>query len=196
MFNLRYWTRYLQHRFAGKTRHGTHSPFVYRLVDEVIYDFSKKIVYQDTEQNLKRHSAEKNISPRLARLIYRLVAERQPERIVILGEDQNIAPYLWAAAPNAKIYNQKDHTAEAALDFAFINTRSYVDAKHFFYWCLDKVNSSTMLIYNGIYRTKGTEKAWAEIKTQPQVTVTVDLFWIGLVFFKKGQAKEDFKIRF
>jgi len=40
------------------------------------------------------------------------------------------------------------------------------------------------------------KEAWAQIKAHPQVTVTVDLFWIGLVFFRKGQEKEDFKIRF
>ncbi|RZJ82878.1 MAG: SAM-dependent methyltransferase, partial [Chryseobacterium sp.] len=27
-------------------------------------------------------------------------------------------------------------------------------------------------------------------------TVTNDLFWIGLVYFKKGQAKEHFKLKF
>jgi hypothetical protein len=46
-----------------------------------------------------------------------------------------------------------------------------------------------------IYRSKGMKEAWAEIKAHPQVTVTVDLFWIGLVFFRKGQEKEGFKIR-
>jgi hypothetical protein len=39
------------------------------------------------------------------------------------------------------------------------------------------------------------KEAWAAIKTHPQVTVTVDLFWIGLVFFKKGQVKEDFLVK-
>jgi hypothetical protein len=39
------------------------------------------------------------------------------------------------------------------------------------------------------------KEAWEIIKVHPQVTVTVDLFWIGLVYFKKGQVKEDFLIR-
>jgi len=52
-----------------------------------------------------------------------------------------------------------------------------------------------MLIFDDIYWSEGMKEAWAEIKVHPQVKVTIDLFWIGLVFFKSGQAKEDFKIK-
>jgi hypothetical protein len=40
------------------------------------------------------------------------------------------------------------------------------------------------------------KQAWEQIKEHPKVSVTIDLFWIGLVFFKEGQAKEHFKVRF
>jgi hypothetical protein len=52
-----------------------------------------------------------------------------------------------------------------------------------------------MLIFDDIYWSEGMKQAWAQIKAHPDVTATVDLYWIGLVFFKTGQAKEDFKIR-
>jgi len=38
--------------------------------------------------------------------------------------------------------------------------------------------------------------AWKEIKAHPKVTITIDLFWIGLVFFKSGRVKEDFLVKF
>ena len=50
MFNLRFAKDYLLYRLKAKTRHGTHSPFVYRLVDKVIYDFSAKKVYPEVEK--------------------------------------------------------------------------------------------------------------------------------------------------
>jgi hypothetical protein len=53
MFNWRIVKNYLLHRFKAKSRHGVHSPFVYRLVDEVIYDFRPKKVYSDIE-NLRK----------------------------------------------------------------------------------------------------------------------------------------------
>ncbi|MBL7882976.1 MAG: class I SAM-dependent methyltransferase, partial [Bacteroidia bacterium] len=39
-------------------------------------------------------------------------------------------------------------------------------------------------------------EAWEEIKRHPKVTVTIDLFFIGLVFFRKEQAKQHFIIKF
>ena len=38
------------------------------------------------------------------------------------------------------------------------------------------------------------QEAWEEIKKHPQVSVTVDLFFWGLVFFRKEQEKENFII--
>ena len=45
---------YIKHRLTAKSRHGTHSPFVYKLTDEVIYDFSAKKVYDDIEKQRKK----------------------------------------------------------------------------------------------------------------------------------------------
>jgi hypothetical protein len=41
------------------------------------------------------------------------------------------------------------------------------------------------------------EEAWKEIQQHPAVTLSIDLFFIGLVFFKKDfKAKQHFVIRF
>jgi hypothetical protein len=39
------------------------------------------------------------------------------------------------------------------------------------------------------------EKAWEEIKNHPKVTVTIDTFQWGIVFFRYEQLKEHFVIR-
>jgi hypothetical protein len=39
------------------------------------------------------------------------------------------------------------------------------------------------------------EEAWETIKNHPKVTVTIDTFQWGLVFFRKEQPKEHFVIR-
>src|SRR5579862_6370092 len=53
MLNFRFAKDYLLHRFKAKNRHGVHSPFVYRLVDEIIYDNDAKKVYLEIE-NLRK----------------------------------------------------------------------------------------------------------------------------------------------
>jgi predicted O-methyltransferase YrrM len=84
-----------------------------------------------------------------------------------------------------------------SLDFVFVDGNHKKDATlNYFNWCLPKVNEDTVLIFDDIYWSKGMEEAWIEIKNNPQVSVTVDLFWIGLVYFRKGQEKEHFRIKF
>jgi hypothetical protein len=38
--------------------------------------------------------------------------------------------------------------------------------------------------------------AWEEIKTHPKVTTTIDLFFMGVVFFNSELSKEDFVLKF
>ncbi len=261
MLNFRFAKDYLLHQFKGKTRHGTHSPFVYRLLDNVIYDFSPKKVYDEVESirnallsderiiNLTdlgagshvNNSRQKKVSeiaenalkpPKLAQLLYRLAADLQPENIIELGTCLGTTSlYLQKAAPKAKLYTLEGcpETAVIAaeifkkagethieqvignfddtlpdviskldkLDFVFVDGNHQKEATlKYFEWCLPKVHENTLLIFDDIYWSEGMKEAWSEIKAHPQVTVTIDLFWIGLVYFKKGQVKDGFIIRF
>ena len=84
----------------------------------------------------------------------------------------------------------------AELDFVFVDGNHQKDATlKYFDWCLPKVHENSLLIFDDIYWSEGMKEAWNEIKAYPRVTATIDLFWIGLVFFKGGRVKEDFLIR-
>jgi len=254
-------TDYLKHRLTARTRHGTHSPFVYKLADEVIYDFNDKSEYKNIEQQRKKLFSDESIitvtdlgagshlnknrtkkvsqiaknalkSPRLAKLIYRLAKETRPKTAIELGTCLGITTsYLSTACPDAEVITIEGcpQTAEVAkknfndlalnnielhvgnfdgilpdiiarqpsLDFVYIDGNHRKDATlNYFKWCLPKVTEDSLLIFDDIYWSGGMKEAWAEIKNHPDVTVTVDLFWIGLVYFKKGQAKEHFKLKF
>ena len=86
---------------------------------------------------------------------------------------------------------------QSKLDFVFIDGNHRKDATlNYFNLCLPKVHEDSVIIFDDIYWSKGMAQAWEHIKAHPDVSVTIDLFWIGLVFFRSGQAKQDFKIRF
>jgi len=187
------------HRIRAKNRHGLHSPFVYRLVDKVFYDYDTKKVYLEIEKKNKdlfgtQNSANSSINTlKINRLLYRLVADIKPANLVLLG---HITPatklYLQKAAPAAKVYSGISNVPEK-LNFVLVNDGDKI--LQYFEDCLPKTDENSVLIFNNIYGSEELKKAWQQIKAHPQVTVTIDLFWLGLVFFRKGQAKEDFLIK-
>ena len=60
---------------------------------------------------------------------------------------------------------------------------------------LSMINNNSFWIFDDIYWSKEMQEAWLEIKNHPKVTVTIDVFHFGIVFFREEQAKEHFKIR-
>jgi predicted O-methyltransferase YrrM len=59
-----------------------------------------------------------------------------------------------------------------------------------------KSESNIIIVLDDINWSGGMREAWQEIKSDPRVTVTVDLFFMGIVFFKKGIQKQNFVIRY
>lgn len=65
----------------------------------------------------------------------------------------------------------------------------------YFNLLLPKTHNDTVFIFDDIYWSKGMTEAWQAIKNHPKVTVTIDTFQYGFVFFRQEQAKEHFTIR-
>ena len=65
----------------------------------------------------------------------------------------------------------------------------------YFETLLNTANNNSVFIFNDIYWSKGMTEAWEAIKKHPKVTVTIDTFFWGFVFFRKEQPKEHFIIR-
>ncbi len=85
-----------------------------------------------------------------------------------------------------------------SLDFAFIdgNHRKEPTIRYFHQMML-KADESSVFVFDDIHWSEEMESAWEEIKNDPRVTLTIDLFFIGIVFFRKEQkARQHFSIRF
>jgi len=56
---------------------------------------------------------------------------------------------------------------------------------------------SAALIFDDIHWSEDMEAAWATIKNDPRVYLTIDLFFIGIVFLREEfKVKQDFTIRY
>lgn len=84
---------------------------------------------------------------------------------------------------------------------SFIPDCIYIDGNHnkedtlnYFHKLLHQVHNDTVLIFDDIYWSKDMTKAWKEIADHPKVTVSIDTFYWGLIFFRKEQEKQSFTI--
>ncbi|MEJ7676870.1 MAG: hypothetical protein WKG06_03130 [Segetibacter sp.] len=62
---------------------------------------------------------------------------------------------------------------------------------------LEKAIESSVFIFDDIHWSKEMEEAWKYIQQHSAVTLTIDLFFIGIVFFRREQkVPQHFVIRF
>lgn len=83
------------------------------------------------------------------------------------------------------------------LDFVYFDGNHRKEATlNYFKQCLRKVHNDTIFYFDDIHWSTGMEEAWEIIKAKPEVTLTIDLFFSGIVFFRKELSKQDFVVRF
>ena len=78
----------------------------------------------------------------------------------------------------------------------------FIDGDHngertlgYFNSLLHNVHNDSIIIFDDIYWSKDMTKAWQKIIANEKVTVSIDTFQWGMVFFRKEQPKQHFVIR-
>jgi predicted O-methyltransferase YrrM len=82
---------------------------------------------------------------------------------------------------NQLIYFDGNHSKKATLEY--------------FELLLPTITNETVWIFDDIHWSAEMEEAWEIIKNNPKVTVSIDTFQWGLVFFRYEQPKQHFIIR-
>jgi len=81
---------------------------------------------------------------------------------------------------------------------------AYVDGNHrytptinYFRQILPKMHAGSILVFDDIHWSREMEQAWKEICNHPDVKYTIDVFFLGFVFFRdEFKVKQNFSIRF
>lgn len=83
-------------------------------------------------------------------------------------------------------------------DFCFIDGNHRQEpTERYFNQILPSLNNDSILIFDDIHWSPGMEAAWQTICQHEQVRCTIDLFFIGIVLFRKEfREKQHFSIRF
>lgn len=80
----------------------------------------------------------------------------------------------------------------------------FIDGNHrmeptlrYFNQIIENCKSDSIVIFDDIHWSRGMEKAWQTVKDDDRVKCTIDLFFIGIVLFRKEfKEKQHFSIRF
>ncbi len=83
------------------------------------------------------------------------------------------------------------------LDFVFFDgNHTEKSTLNYFNQCLSKTHNNTIFVFDDIYWSEGMTKAWEKIKNHHKVTTTIDVFQMGIVFFKKELPKQHHIIKY
>ena len=83
------------------------------------------------------------------------------------------------------------------LDLAFIDGHHAKEPTlEYFEQCLAKAHNDTVFVFDDIHWSRGMEEAWEMIKAHERVTVTIDLYNMGLVFLRREQVPQHFVLRY
>jgi predicted O-methyltransferase YrrM len=75
-----------------------------------------------------------------------------------------------------------DHTLQSTLDY--------------FGQMLPLCHAKSVLIFDDIHWSREMEDAWQKISADQRVTLSVDLFFMGIVFFDPALSKQHFMVRY
>ncbi|WP_164108808.1 MULTISPECIES: hypothetical protein [Sphingobacterium] len=147
---MRYFWKGVIHFLTSNSRHGTHSPFVYKLADEAIYAKSKK------------HA----------------VGSKQDELLM------DVADYFEVTYVQSNL--------DLGADRALIVEKSTMNVEEL----AVLVREFKYLVIPNIYKDRTIRQTWHLVCQDPRFIVCIDLFYYGLVFYRREQPKEFFKLRF
>ncbi len=85
-----------------------------------------------------------------------------------------------------------------AFDFVFVDGNHQEEATiRYFNLLLPHLHENSVLIFDDIHWSKGMLSAWQQIQQTEAVTLSIDLFYFGIVFFKKEfMVKQHFVLSY
>lgn len=96
-----------------------------------------------------------------------------------------------------------DDTLTARLQYMNSIDLAYIDANHrfeptlrYFEAILSKCHEKSLIVLDDIHWSKEMNEAWHDIKQRPEVSVSIDLFEGGLLFFDSNLTKGDYVLKF
>jgi len=151
---------------SATNQHGVHSPFVYNFLTKGLYRKGNK-TFSPTEN-----------------VLVKSISYFSYQNIGMITNSNELKTRL-------NFFFENLEFTTLPFDLIYVNAQS----KPFKNIGKEYIHNETMLIVDGIYQSRERTRMWNELKKQDYIRVTIDTYHCGIIFFRKEQVKEHFKIR-
>jgi len=159
---------YLKFLTKATNQHGVHSPFVYDLITKCLYS---KASYKGSK---------------VKKCLLKCIAYFNATHISVPQKGYGIWEELKAQRPSLLF-------KEGNIDVIAVDLTLPYESKDLM--LSSKIHNNTFIFLEGLYKTKKSQQKWEALKALTDYTVSIDLYSCGLLFFRKEQGKQHFRIR-
>ncbi|WP_298472502.1 hypothetical protein [uncultured Maribacter sp.] len=148
-------------------QHGVHSPFVYSYVTKCLY------------------SKKKYASTKSADVLLKSIDYFKIKSLKINSESELYKHQIKKRFPGL---NTNTSTYDAIYMNDCLTWDKEIEKK--------EIKNTSWVFIKSIHHSKESSSQWNNIIALDEVTVSIDLFYCGVLFFRREQEKEHFKIRY
>lgn len=85
--------------------------------------------------------------------------------------------------------------ATGLVDFLLLDAHHALEPTlTYFETCLPYLHNDSAVVVDDIYWSEGMTTAWETLKSHPKVTLSLDFYHFGVLFFRKEQVKQHFRL--
>ena len=187
----------LIYRYRHNRGFGVQSPYAFHFVTAVVAEKHSFYAYP----SINRAAAKCGCKAARARLLFRVANYARPHSIIMCEPNEAAVCALTMARPSAPAFvlDASQHNISSALGYEQSLGLLYVGASKNYAavvkQAMEHASSSSIIIVDGIHRSREKRNWWQRVKQNPAVVVTFDLYSVGILFFDKNYRKQHYTLK-
>ena len=189
----------LIYRYRHNRGYGVQSPYAFHFVTGVLAEKHPYYAYPAINSAAKKCGYK----AALARMLFRIANYANPQNIIMCAPCEAVACAVTMACPSVGVSLLSGNDASSQMATAFEQGEAlgllYVGDSPAYAsvveQALEHVSSSSVIIVDGIHRTREKEEWWHGVKQNDAVAVTFDLYSMGVLFFDKSYKKQHYTLK-
>lgn len=200
--------------------HGIHSPFVFSLINDVIEEKLPYYAFQDIQDYLIKFGNITDRKIKINKLIFRLVNRFSPVKVLEIGATHGIST-LYLTASSQKIrcisvgvtneikklheyWSPKIEYVESLYQKE-LSTQDFIHLKigekeqdllYLETFLINHIDLKSVVVIDGIRKNKKNREFWKNLISNNKVIVSLDLYYLGILFFDTKYCKQNYKLSF